>query len=151
MPDLSEYIIQPKHASQCACTLCACMHRPISQPNWIRSEISKYLWNQDNMLDLSEHISQPEHASYCACILCACMHRPISQPNWVRPDISKYLWNQEIMMDLSEHIHHPSMQASVHAPYVLACTGPYLSQIGSDQRDQSIYGIRRTCRTSLST
>ena len=43
------------------------------------------------------------------------------------------------------------MQASVHAPYMLACTGPYLSQIGSDQRDQIIYGIRRTCRFSLST
>ena len=30
--------------------------RPISQPNWFESEISKYLWNQENMLDLSEHI-----------------------------------------------------------------------------------------------
>ena len=39
------------------------------------------------------------------------------------------------------------MQASIHAHYVPACTGPYLSQIGSDQRDQNIYGIR-TCWTS---
>ena len=43
------------------------------------------------------------------------------------------------------------MQASVHSCYVLACTGPYLSQIGMAQRDQSIYGIRRSSQTSLST
>ena len=43
------------------------------------------------------------------------------------------------------------MQSSVHAPYVLAFTGPYVSQIGSDQRYESIYGIRRIYRTSLST
>ena len=42
-----------------------------------------------------------------------------------------------------------SMQAGVHAPYVLVYTGPHLSQIGPDQRDQSIYGLRRTCQTSL--
>ena len=41
--------------------------------------------------------------------------------------------------------------ASVHARYILAFLGPYLSQIGSDQRDQGIYGIRRSCRTFLST
>ena len=41
--------------------------------------------------------------------------------------------------------------ASMHARYFLACLGPYLSQIGSDQRDQGIYGIRRSCRTFLST
>ena len=39
-------------------------------------------------------------------------------------------------------------QAGMHACYGLACTGPYLSQMGWDQR---VYGIRRTCRTSLST
>ena len=31
------------------------------------------------------------------------------------------------------------MQASVHAPYVFACTGPYLSQIESDQKEEGIY------------
>ena len=39
----------------------------------------------------------------------------------------------------------------MHASYVLACTGPYLSQIGSDQKHQGIYGIGRTCWTCLIT
>ena len=39
----------------------------------------------------------------------------------------------------------------MHAHYVLTCTGLYLSQIWSIQRDQIIYGIRRTRQTSLST
>ena len=43
------------------------------------------------------------------------------------------------------------MQASVHAPYVFACTGPYFSQIEMDQRCQIIYGIKRTGLTFLST
>ena len=47
----------------CACMLCACLHRPISQPNWNGSERSKYLWNQENRPNLSEHILQAEHAS----------------------------------------------------------------------------------------
>ena len=34
----------------------AYMYRPISQPNWVISETSRYLWNQENILDLSEHI-----------------------------------------------------------------------------------------------
>ena len=42
------------------------------------------------------------------------------------------------------------MQASMYACYVLVCTGPYLSQIGMDQRDQCIYGIRRKGPTFLS-
>ena len=42
-------------------------------------------------------------------------------------------------------------QACVHVIYVLACLGPYLSQIGLDQKDKGIYGIRRTYRTYLST
>ena len=40
--------------------------------------------------------------------------------------------------------------ASMHAHYFLACLGPYLGQIGSDQRYQGIYTIRRSCWTSLS-
>ena len=63
MPDFSEHIIWPEHSSLHACTLCACMQGPISQPNWVGSERSKYLWNQDNIPDLSEHISQPKHTS----------------------------------------------------------------------------------------
>ena len=38
----------------------------------------------------------------------------------------------------------------MHEPYVIACTGPYLSLIGLDQRDKSIFGIRRTGLTFLS-
>ena len=55
------------------------------------------------------------------------------------------------MTGLSEHVIQLSKQASVHAPYVLACTGPYLSQIGMDQRDQSFYGIRKTGTTFLTS
>ena len=44
-----------------------------------------------------------------------------------------------------------STQTIVLACYFLACTGPYLGQIGSYQGDQGIYGIRRICRTSLIT
>ena len=35
MPDFSEHIIWPEHASLCACTLCASVPGPISQPNWV--------------------------------------------------------------------------------------------------------------------
>ena len=37
--------------------------------------------------------------------------------------------------------------ASVHADYFLAGLGPYLCQMWSDQIDQIIFGIRRTCHT----
>ena len=95
---LSKHILYPEHASLRACTLCYCVHRPISQPNWVVSGRSRYLWNQEIMQDLSEHI---------LCTPCGCMHRPISQPNWVRSERLRYLWNQEIMPDLSEHILDP--------------------------------------------
>merc|ERR1712081_103137 len=55
------------------------------------------------------------------------------------------------MPDLSEQKFDPSTQACMHAHYSIACTGLYLSQIWLNQRDQSIYGFRRICRTSLST
>ena len=35
------------------------------------------------------------------------------------------------------------------ARYMLVYTGPYFSQIGSDQRDQGIYAIREACWTYL--
>ena len=63
-------------------------------------------------------------------------------------DRSRYLWNSDNMLDLYENI---IQTRHMHACYVLACMGPYLSQIGINQRDESIYGIRRSCQTSLST
>ena len=104
LPDLSEHIIWPKHTSLCACTLCACMLGPISQPNWVGSERSKYLWNQENTQDLSGHKIWQEHTSLCACTLCACVLRPKYQPNWVWSERWRYLWNQENLPDLSEFI-----------------------------------------------
>ena len=43
------------HTCQHAYTLFSGALRPISQPNWVGSEILMYIWNQENMLDLSEH------------------------------------------------------------------------------------------------
>ena len=63
-----EHIIWPEHAGLHAYTLCAYIHRPISQPNWIESERSKYLWNQENMPDLSEHKIWPR-AHKLACFI----------------------------------------------------------------------------------
>ena len=42
------------------------------------------------------------------------------------------------------------LYVSISRPRTLR-TSPYLGQIGSDQSDQSIYGIRRTGQTILST
>ena len=55
--------VSPEHASLCASMLCACVLRTISQPNWVWSERSKYLRNQENMPDLSEHKIWPEDTS----------------------------------------------------------------------------------------
>ena len=101
---------------------------------------------------LNWHKIWPEQTSLRACTLCACMLGPISQPNCNGTEISKHLWNQvkpgQTFLSTS---FTPSTQAGMHSPYVLVCTGPYLNQIGMDQRDLSIYGIRRSCWTSLST
>ena len=110
-----EHIIWPENASLHACTLCAYMHRPISQPNWVGSERSKYLWNQENMPDLSEHMIWPKHTSLHACMLWTCVLgplyawelRPISQSNWVRSERWRYLWNWENIPHLSEYIIQP--------------------------------------------
>ena len=48
-------LYNPSMQDKSACTLCAYVHRPISKPNWVESEGSKYLWNQENMPDLLEH------------------------------------------------------------------------------------------------
>ena len=50
-------------ASMHACKVFSGMLMPVSQPNWVGSERSRYIWNQENMPELSEHIFQPMHAS----------------------------------------------------------------------------------------
>merc|ERR1712112_584952 len=53
--------------------------------------------------------------------------------------MGRYLRNRgdmPVMTMMSVHMH-----ASMHARYILACLGPYLSQIGSDRKDRDIYGI----------
>ena len=99
--------------------LSACMHRPISQPNWVRLERWKYLLNRGNIKDLSEYIIQPKHASLCECTLCAYMHGPISQLNWNGSERSKYLWSQEESPTFLSTYFNLCMEASVHATYVL--------------------------------
>ena len=61
------------------------------------------------------------------------------------------LWNQGNIADSLSTLCDWSTQTGIHAHWILAWWGPYLSKIGSDQRDQDIYGIRRTSWTSLST
>ena len=105
------------------------------------------------MPDLSQHIVWPEHASLCACTLCACVDRPISQPilgrirkirdmYGIRETSQSWLWCLSTCTQACMH-------ASLHAHYFLACLGPYLREIMSDQRYQSIYGIRRTCKICM--
>ena len=84
MTFMSVHVHASMHPCQRACKLFSGVHRPISQSNWVGSEISKYLRNQENMPDLFEQIIQWKHTSQCACMRCACVHRPISQPNQVR-------------------------------------------------------------------
>ena len=47
MPDPSEHIVWPEHASLHVCTLYAFVHRPIFQPDWVWLERSRYLWIQE--------------------------------------------------------------------------------------------------------
>ena len=83
-------MIQLKHASWHACTICAWLNRAISQPNWVGSERSKYIGNQVNMPDLSEHIIWPNHTNQHTCKLYSCMYIPRSWPIFVR-----FLWNHD--------------------------------------------------------
>ena len=62
------------------------------------------------------------------------MHRPISQPNWNGSEISGTYGIRRTGLTFLSTYFTPSMQANVHVPYVLACTCPYLSQIGMDQK-----------------
>ena len=84
-----------------------CVHRPISQPNFVGLERSKYLWNQENRPDLSGHILHPKHTSLRACMLYACMLGPISQPNGVGSERWRYLSNWKNIPDLYKYILHP--------------------------------------------
>ena len=151
MPDHLGKKIWPNHTSLHACTLFACVLQPISQLNWVGPEWWRYLWNQENMLDLSEHIIWPKHASLCAFKLCACLQGAISQPSWVGSERLKYLWNKGTCWTSQGTKFDPSTQACIHAHYVLACLGPYLSQNGLDEKDEGIYRIGRTYGTYLST
>ena len=45
---------------------------------------------------------------------------------------------------------HPSIKASVHAHYILACLGQYLGSIGLDQSEIDIFEILVMSLTSLS-
>ena len=45
------------HTRSCVCTLFSGMIRPISQQHLVRSEISRYLWNQGNMQEMYENIN----------------------------------------------------------------------------------------------
>ena len=44
---------------------------------------------------------------------------------------------------------HTCMHSSIHAHYFLGWICSFIGQVGSDQRDQDIYGIRRTCPSIL--
>ena len=132
-------------------TLCAYVHRPTSQPNWVKSERSKYLWNQENIpTSLSTKFDPSTQAGVHACYVLACLGPYLSQIGLDKKDEGIYGIGRTYQTYLSTY-YNPSMQASMHACYVLACSGLYLSQIWSDQRYQSIDRIRRTYQTCLST
>ena len=128
MQDLSEHIIWPEHASLHACTICACMPWPISQPKWVGSERWRHLWNWENILDLSEYIIQTKHT------MSLHVQAHISDKLvWIRE--SRYLWNQENMLDLSEHMIWPE-HASLQACTLFACMLRPISQpnwVGSER------------------
>ena len=103
----SQYYEVYSHACNHVCIPFSYMHGPISRQNWVRSEWSKYLWNQENRPNNFKHILHAEHTSLRACMLCACMLGPISHPNWVGSERWRYLWNREMIPDLSEYIIQP--------------------------------------------
>ena len=73
----------------------------------------------------------------------------ITPPNWVGLETQRNIWNRG-----GHTSNDDDVCAGTHkhaAQKFLAFLGPYLSKIVSDLRDQSIYGIRRTCMTFLST
>ena len=116
MQDLSEPIIQPEHTSLHACTLYACMLRPISQPNWVGSERWRYIWNRENIQDISENI---QHNTTQACKL-ACMH-PMCL--WAQGHISAKLGQIreiKVSMESGEHA-RPLWAHNVTQAHKLAC------------------------------
>ena len=75
------------------------------------------------------------------------------------PDLSQHIiwsdWNDEDIYGIGGDMPvmtclYMGTHPNVHANYFLVYTGPYLSQIGSDQKDEGIYGIWGTCQTFLS-
>ena len=46
MLDISEHIMWSKHTRQCICTPYTCMHFPVYQQHWLKSERSSHLLNQ---------------------------------------------------------------------------------------------------------
>ena len=58
------------YAGKWAPWISACMQRPITQPNWARSQRLKYLWNQEKILDLSEYINWLK----LMCMHALCLH-----------------------------------------------------------------------------
>ena len=139
MLDLSEYIIWCKHASVCACMLCACMHRPIFQPDWVWLERSRYLWKQENILDLGEHIVWPEHTNLhaqfklCAETVLACSPHSIDTLIFLIRDNLAEIW-------ACAHKDIAWMHAILHALFKL-CTQTGLA-CSSNSIDTLIFLIR---------
>ena len=124
-------------------------------PNVVQSERSRYL---GIMQVMSDHIKWSKHTSLHACMLFSCLYAMFLHAQ--AHILAKYGQIRDIKVpkELGEHAWHIWADYVTHshklvfiAPSILACTDPYLGLIGSDQRDQSIYGIEGTCQTCLST
>ena len=63
----------------------------------------------------------------------------------------RYLWDTGDRQDISEQYWDLCTQASVHAHCILACFGPYLGSIVSNQKNWGINETRGTYRSFLST
>ena len=100
---------------------------------------------------ISEHKMRLVHISWCACTLYSCVLGPLSWPNCVGPGWFRYLWDTGDRPDISEQYWDLCTQASVHAHCILACLGPYLGSIVSNQKNWGIYETRGTYRSFLST
>ena len=102
---------------------------------------------------LSTCMQSCTHASVHANYFLGCLGRYLSQSRSDLKDRDIYgitgtcqswLWCLSMCMLGCTH-------SSMHVHYFLVCLGPYLNQIGLDQRDHSISGIRRIFPTYLST
>ena len=50
MPPMPEHIMRPEYTSYYSCITFSCVHRPMCQPNWVRSDRYQYFGNQEKML-----------------------------------------------------------------------------------------------------